>query len=173
MNIFFKKRDVNPVLFYTFTSTPLLNTIHVQGWILHFNQGSSVQETRAVFSYCPTLLQEITWYISFCLPDVLSLSHGGQESGEVMWRSQQIVNQAGVRGSSQPQHGCPGGPCTPSPIFRCPCPTKPSIPCRRLRAPPQPCPALPDRCLLAAGKDKWPLIYCCCSSRPAIHSLRW
>ena len=153
MNIFFFKRDANPVLFCKFASTPLLNPIYVPGQILHFNQVSSVQETRTVFSYCPNLLQEITWCISFCLPDVLSLSHGGQESGEVMWRSQQIVIKAGVRGSSQPQHGCPGGPCTPSPIFQCPCPTEPSIPCRRCRAPPQPCPALPDRCLLAAGKD--------------------
>lgn len=90
--------------------------------------------------------------LSFSISRLLSLSHGGQESGEVMWRSQQIVSQAGVRGGSQPQHGRPGGPCAPSPILQCPCPAEPSIP-RRHRTPPQPCPALPNCCLLAAGED--------------------
>lgn len=86
-------------------------------------------------------------------PEVLSLSHGGQESGEVMWRSQQIVNQAGVRGGSQPQHGRPGGPCAPEPDLRCPHHARPSIPRPCRRTPPQPHLAIPDCRLPAAGED--------------------
>lgn len=85
-------------------------------------------------------------------PDVLSLSHGGQESGEVMWRSQQIVSQAGVWGGSHPQYGRPCVPCTTSPILWCPCPTEPHIPYRR-RVPSQPCTALQNCCLPAAGEN--------------------
>ncbi len=74
-----------------------------------------------------------------------------------MWRSQQIVNQAGVRGGGQPQYGRTGGPSTPSPIIRCPCPAEPSISCHHRQIPPQPCPALPYCCLPAAGKGSGPL----------------
>lgn len=103
-------------------------------------------DSSSFYSYCPTR-------VLFFWLDVLSLSHGGQESGEVMWRSQQIVSQAGVRGGSQPQHGCPGGPCAAGPTLRRPRPAELPVPRRCCRTPSQPSPALSNFCLLAAGED--------------------
>lgn len=120
--------------------------------------GKKMKEEKFLYpplASLPTLENVPSCLSTFLLnpPEVLSLSHGGQESGEVMWRSQQIVNQAGVRGGSQPQHGRPGGPCTPEPDLRCPHHARPSIPRPCRRTPPQPRLALPDCRLPAAGED--------------------